>query len=177
MSKSLAATHYVLEAQLRRDRVPSFDFYPFSLAAIRHLHSLELHPEVTFLIGENGTGRSTLLEAIAVASLGITGANKAQDLGQAWLMIAVYGVISAAFGGVLRDVVVGEFPLMFKPDVLLAEALFIGSLAFAGLESIGVAPDPAGIIGALIIFSIRMVALAREHSHAEAKAQPVATPR
>ena len=67
MSKSLAATHYVLEAQLRRDRVPSFDFYPFSLAAIRHLHSLELHPEVTFLIGENGTGKSTLLEAIAVA--------------------------------------------------------------------------------------------------------------
>ena len=67
MGNSISANHYVLEAQLRRERVPSFDTYPFSLAAIRHLHSLELHPAVTFLIGENGSGKSTLLEAIAVA--------------------------------------------------------------------------------------------------------------
>jgi predicted ATPase len=43
MGNSISANHYVLEAQLRRDRVPSFDSYPFSLAAIRHLHTLELH--------------------------------------------------------------------------------------------------------------------------------------
>jgi len=67
MANSISANHYVLEAQLRRERVPSFDSYPFSLAAIRHLHTLELHPAVTFLIGENGSGKSTLLEAIAVA--------------------------------------------------------------------------------------------------------------
>jgi len=35
--------------------------------AIRHLEKLVFHPKVTFLIGENGTGKSTLLEAIAVA--------------------------------------------------------------------------------------------------------------
>src|SRR5688572_26205094 len=67
MGNSISANHYVLEAQLRRERVPSFDSYPFSLSAIRHLHTLELHPAVTFLIGENGSGKSTLLEAIAVA--------------------------------------------------------------------------------------------------------------
>jgi predicted ATPase len=33
----------------------------------RHLDSLEFHPAVTFIIGDNGTGKSTLLEAIAVA--------------------------------------------------------------------------------------------------------------
>jgi predicted ATPase len=64
---SLSAEHYVIKAQLRRERVPSFDFYPFSLAAIRHLDALDLHPKVTFVIGENGSGKSTLLEAIAVA--------------------------------------------------------------------------------------------------------------
>jgi predicted ATPase len=64
---TLTAEHYVIEAQLRRDKVPSFDFYPFSLPAIRHLTKLELHPRVTFIIGENGSGKSTLLEAIAVA--------------------------------------------------------------------------------------------------------------
>lgn len=115
-----------------------------------------------------GLVRATI-EAIAVASLGITGANKAQDLGQTWLMVAVYGVISAAFGGVLRDVVVNEVPLMFKPGVLLAEAVFIGSLAFAGLKLIGLNPNLAAIAGVLIIFGIRVLALGRERQQAAPK--------
>lgn len=41
--------------------------YPYDLEAVRALKEIELHPNVTFLIGENGTGKSTLLEAIAVA--------------------------------------------------------------------------------------------------------------
>jgi len=48
--------------------VPSFDRYPFSIPAIRELHSIDLHPHVTFLVGENGVGKSTLIEAIAVAA-------------------------------------------------------------------------------------------------------------
>lgn len=51
---------------LLRDRVPSSDKYPFSIPAIRHLEHLSLHPKVTYFVGENGTGKSTLLEAIAV---------------------------------------------------------------------------------------------------------------
>ncbi len=66
--RSIDAEHYVLALKLKRAKVPSFDFYPFSLAAIRHLDSLELHPRVTFIVGENGSGKSTLLEAIAVAA-------------------------------------------------------------------------------------------------------------
>lgn len=42
------------------------DGYPFSIPAIRALErGLELHPKVTFLVGENGTGKSTLLEGLA----------------------------------------------------------------------------------------------------------------
>src|SRR5882757_3982654 len=58
---------YVREVQLRRDRVESFEAYPFSLPAVRNLEGIPLHPAVTFLIGENGSGKSTLMEAIAVA--------------------------------------------------------------------------------------------------------------
>lgn len=60
------SSHYLLEVRLKRDKVPSFDEYPFALPAVRNLHSLVPHPAVTFLVGENGSGKSTLLEAIAV---------------------------------------------------------------------------------------------------------------
>ena len=66
MAQTLAE-HYVHAVKLRRDKIASFDQYPFSLAVVRNLDSLELHPAVTFLVGENGSGKSTLLEAIAVA--------------------------------------------------------------------------------------------------------------
>ena len=58
---------FVASLELKREEVPSFDTYPFSLPAVRSLEKLELHPEVTFLVGENGSGKSTLLEALAVA--------------------------------------------------------------------------------------------------------------
>src|SRR5438067_1801198 len=57
---------YLLDLLLRRDRVPSFAEFPFSLPAVRHLAALPFHPRCTFLVGENGSGKSTLLEAIAV---------------------------------------------------------------------------------------------------------------
>ena len=62
----MISRQYAIDVRLRRDIVPSFDSYPFSLPAIRDLDVLELHPRVTFLVGENGSGKSTLLEAIAV---------------------------------------------------------------------------------------------------------------
>jgi predicted ATPase len=60
------SSHYVMEVGLKRETVPAFDQYPFSLPSVRNLERLELHPAVTFFIGENGSGKSTLLEAIAI---------------------------------------------------------------------------------------------------------------
>ena len=63
----MLSTQYLRQIRLKREQVPSFDHYPFSLPAVRHLEDLDFHPRVTFFIGENGSGKSTLLEAIAVA--------------------------------------------------------------------------------------------------------------
>ena len=58
---------YLKEIRLRRDAVKDFKIYPFCITGIKALESLQFHPDVTFFVGENGTGKSTLIEAIAVA--------------------------------------------------------------------------------------------------------------
>ncbi len=58
---------YLLHIAFNWDRVPHPEQFPYALAAVRNLGRLEFHPKVTFLVGENGTGKSTLLEAVAVA--------------------------------------------------------------------------------------------------------------
>lgn len=58
---------YIREVQLTSDQAPDKRRYPFSIPAIAGLDRLPLHEAVTFLIGENGMGKSTLLEGIAVA--------------------------------------------------------------------------------------------------------------
>ena len=64
---SVVQTQFAGRVTLLRDKVESFDGYPFCLPAIRTFESIELHPRMTFLVGENGSGKSTLLEALAVA--------------------------------------------------------------------------------------------------------------
>lgn len=63
----MISTQYVSRITLQREKVESFDKYPFCLPAVRSLEQIELHPKVTFFVGENGSGKSTLLEAIAVS--------------------------------------------------------------------------------------------------------------
>lgn len=63
----MITSQFVFHLALRRDKVESFDRYPFNLPAVQTLDRLELHPKVTFFVGENGSGKSTLLEALAVS--------------------------------------------------------------------------------------------------------------
>ena len=58
---------YLRAVELDDSRIENFNRYPFHLPVVRGLGRLEFHPRVTYLIGENGTGKSTLLEAVAVA--------------------------------------------------------------------------------------------------------------
>jgi predicted ATPase len=65
--KAYEAKHYLLRAELMWERVEDRSEYPYALPAIAGLNAITFHPKVTFIIGENGTGKSTLVEALAVA--------------------------------------------------------------------------------------------------------------
>jgi predicted ATPase len=58
---------FLRSLELPRERVMDPAAYPFSIPAIARLTTLELDPRVTLLCGANASGKSTLIEAIAVA--------------------------------------------------------------------------------------------------------------
>lgn len=58
---------YIRSIKLIKESVPTFNKYPFTIPSIRLLNELSFHPRVTFIVGENGMGKSTLLEAIAIS--------------------------------------------------------------------------------------------------------------
>ncbi|MGE0314048.1 MAG: AAA family ATPase [Lautropia sp.] len=64
---SRRAKPYLLHASFRPDAKLDFDAYPFNIPAVRELEDIRFHPNVTFFVGENGAGKSTVLEALAVA--------------------------------------------------------------------------------------------------------------
>src|ERR1700739_1166695 len=62
---------------LLRDRVTEWNDYPCSIPAIASLKTIEISSRVCFFVGENGTGKSTLLEAIAAHyGFGLEGGNR-----------------------------------------------------------------------------------------------------
>jgi predicted ATPase len=64
---SIAAKPYLRSVTIDPDVQVDAEAYPFSIPAVRELGVLEPHRDVTFFVGENGAGKSTVLEAIAVA--------------------------------------------------------------------------------------------------------------
>lgn len=63
----MQAKPYVREISVRADAQFDEEAYPFTIPAVRNMHMIEPHADVTFFVGENGAGKSTILEAIAVA--------------------------------------------------------------------------------------------------------------
>ena len=52
---------------LERDKIESFDKYPFNINVVKNFSELDFDSPVTFFVGENGIGKSTFIEALAVA--------------------------------------------------------------------------------------------------------------
>ncbi|WP_175989732.1 AAA family ATPase [Bacillus sp. Marseille-Q1617] len=60
-------TQYIRGISLKTDSLPSYNQFPFSLPVMKNFNDITFHPNVTYIIGENGMGKSTLLEGLAIA--------------------------------------------------------------------------------------------------------------
>lgn len=78
LSKSLTVYGPILDkVKINYEQTIDFNHYPFSLPIIKNLKEIIFPTQVTFFIGENGAGKSTILEAIAnKAGFGAEGGSK-----------------------------------------------------------------------------------------------------
>lgn len=61
---------FITGVKLDRDKISNYDEYPFNIDIVKNLDEIYFNSKVTFLVGENGIGKSTFIEALAV-SLGL----------------------------------------------------------------------------------------------------------
>lgn len=77
-------------------------------------------------------------DALGLGVFAVTGAAKAYALGHGWSVVLIMAVMTASFGGLLRDVVANEEPLLLRQDIyataaLLGGGVYVGCMVF-GLE-------------------------------------------
>jgi len=104
-------------------------------------------------------GRLFLLpDAVGLALFTVTGCKAALLLGTPWLVASFMGVITGVMGGVLRDVLCNEEPLVFQ-GTLYATAAWMGALVLIGLLKLGIDATLAALGAGGLIFLLRMTAL------------------
>ncbi|MFZ4808176.1 MAG: trimeric intracellular cation channel family protein [Hyphomicrobiaceae bacterium] len=115
------------------------------------------------------------LDALGLAVYCVVGAEKALALGTAPLVAVVMGVVTASFGGIIRDILGGEVPLLLRRDVYVTAALTGASLFVVG-HAAGLADAAAWTLGAISCLIVRSLALVFEWSLPTYKARPGRTP-
>jgi len=58
---------FIKKITLDRDKIDDYSIYPFNIPVVKDFREINLTKPVTFFIGENGIGKSTFIEALAVA--------------------------------------------------------------------------------------------------------------
>lgn len=92
-------------------------------------------------------------DAVGMALFAVVGAQKAAMLDHSFVVVVIMGVMTASAGGLIRDVVANNDPLLLKEDIYATAAL-LGALIYAVLWMVGVDPRIAfasGFVGAFIL--------------------------
>ena len=98
-------------------------------------------------------------DAIGLGVFAASGTQIALAAGHTPLIATIMGVITAAFGGLIRDVLIAEIPGLVNDHQLYASLAFVGGLLIWVLEYFTVDATLATLIGALAIIVTRIVAM------------------
>jgi uncharacterized membrane protein YeiH len=99
-------------------------------------------------------------DAFGLALFTVIGARKALGLGAAPGIAVVMGLFTGIAGGILRDVLTGEIPLVFRREInLYATASLFGGTAFVCTSGLFHAPRASVFIGVTVTLLLRLAAI------------------
>jgi len=94
------------------------------------------------------------LDALGMAAYAVVGAAKAMSLGVPPLPAVIMGVLTATFGGIIRDVLAEEPSVLLRREVYVSAAL-VGASVYVLALSAGIAALPAGLAGFAAALTVR----------------------
>ena len=97
-------------------------------------------------------------DAAGLAAFGIAGTLVSLMVGAPWLVASFMGVMTGTMGGIFRDVLSNEPPVVFQSP-LYATVSWGGSLLFIGLLASGMDVTVAAVVAGLGIFFARLLAI------------------
>ncbi|MFI3318454.1 MAG: trimeric intracellular cation channel family protein [Rikenellaceae bacterium] len=104
-----------------------------------------------------------IFDTIGLALFTVVGLDKSLDAGFPLWVAIIMGVVTGSFGGVLRDMMVGDVPLLFRRDIY-ALASLVGGALLGLLTACGVSESYSFVGSALSIIIMRLLAM-KYHLH------------
>ena len=98
------------------------------------------------------------LDAVGLALFAITGAGNAYAHGAASTISVAMGIATATFGGIIRDILGGESPIILRQEIYITAAL-VGATVFVGLMDSGASQDVAVALGFIAALALRVAGL------------------
>ncbi len=98
-------------------------------------------------------------DALGLAFFTIGGVQIAEQSGLSGLLALLMGIITGVFGGVARDVLLAEIPLILRRGHLYASAAIVGAALYLVLERAGAPRDAAALTGMAAIAGVRFAAI------------------
>lgn len=102
-------------------------------------------------------------DAVGLALFAVTGAQRALQHDAHWLSAITLGAATASFGGVIRDLLAGERPLILHRDIYFTAAV-AGAATYVGLLRAGAPLGLATLCAVAAGFTLRALAIWREWS-------------
>jgi uncharacterized membrane protein YeiH len=96
-----------------------------------------------------------IADALGLSFFTIGGVQIAEMSGLSGLLALLMGLITGVVGGVARDVLLAEIPLVLRRGQLYASAAIVGAALYLVLERAGVPRDPAALAGMVTIAVVR----------------------
>jgi uncharacterized membrane protein YeiH len=104
-----------------------------------------------------------LFDTIGISLFTILGVQKALELDTPLIIAVMFGVITATFGGVIRDILCNEIPLIFRKEIY-ATACVLGGICYVSLYSFEINENINLIVSGLVIVGIRTIAVLKKYS-------------